>query len=490
MDRLHAMTLGDVLREHRRSHPQKVALVCGDARISFPEFDTRVNRLANALTQVGFVGGDRLLWLGQNCHRVLEGLLACAKIGAVFCPVNWRQSPEELAFVLSDLSPKVVIWQNEEIGASVAKARELAKSGAEWWQHDGGDYEERLARASDRDLALDVDPSESVLLMYTAAFSGKPSGALLSHTAVMMQGLVTSKIKDIGPEYTYLNCGPLFHAATFMYTAATFLWAGENVFVRRMDAEQICQLIDREKCNGAFLVGPMLDKIIECNREGRYNLKSLRAPAASDRWNAMITVDQKKAGGYGQTEAGGLLTIASLGCRPSPFSQVRVVNMDGSDLPFGEAGEILARGPLMMNGYHNRPTETTAKKAGDWHHTGDLGRREEDGSLTFIGPMGRLIKSGFENVYPAEVEQCVKRHAAVADCAVLGIPDEKWQESVKAVVVLKPNQSATVDEIIEHCRNLIASYKKPRVVEFVDALPKKSGMTDYEAVHAKFGQPA
>ena len=156
-------------------------------------------------------------------------------------------------------------------------------------------------------------------------------------------------------------------------------------------------------------------------------------------------------------------------------------------LPPGETGEIVARGPTVMNGYWNRPEENEYRTRGGWHHTNDLGRREVDGSITFIGPATRMIKSAAENIYPAEVEGCIARHPAVAECAVIGVPDERWTQSVKAIVALHPDADATVDDIIEHCRQAIASYKKPRTVEFVDKLPRAGFAVDYDALDARFG---
>src|SRR5947208_5696475 len=193
MDLLHSLTLGDVLRENRRSYPQRDALVCGDVRLSFPEMDERVNKLANALLAEGFDQGDRILWLGQNCHRVLEGLLAAAKTGGVFCPVNWRQTAQELEFVIADVDPRVVIWQEEEIGEAVRAARDATGSKALWLQHDAagdGSYEGFLSGGPADDPAIDIDPSLPVLQLYTAAFTGTPNGAQLSHTAVVTQDLV------------------------------------------------------------------------------------------------------------------------------------------------------------------------------------------------------------------------------------------------------------------------------------------------------------
>jgi acyl-CoA synthetase (AMP-forming)/AMP-acid ligase II len=502
---LHGLSFADVLREQRRSRPEQVAVVDGDfgrdVRLTYPELDDRTNRLANALAAAGVGHGDRILWVGQNSFRVLETLAAAAKLGAMFCPANWRQSADELAFVLGDADPKVVIWQDKEIGTTVRAARELAGSSAAWLQHDAegdGSYEAFLSGGSNDDPALEVDPSEALLMMYTAAFSGRPNGAMLSHTALITQGIVMARLADIDLDYVYLNCGPLFHIATFMTTLATFVASGTNVFTRRVDADELCRLIESERCTGAFVVGPTVKQILEANKDHRYDLKSLRAFRGKPEWNEMITVDTsswaRHPGGYGQTEVMGMLTFntlaqAPLGThgRPSPLVQVGIFDPDDHELPVGETGEIVARGPTVMNGYWNRPEENVRRQRGGWHHTSDLGRREADGTITFIGPATRMIKSAAENIYPAEVEGCVAKHPAVAECAVIGVPDSQWTQSVKAIVVLNQGESATTDEIIEHCRAHIASYKKPRTVEFVEKLPRDGFVVDYAALDEQFG---
>ena len=199
-------------------------------------------------------------------------------------------------------------------------------------------------------------------------------------------------------------------------------------------------------------------------------------------------------GGYGQTEVMGMLTLRCLGAKPRastadrfPLLQVRIVGPDGEDVAPGDTGEIVARGPTVMNGYWNRPELTAERQRGGWHHTNDIGRREPDGSITFIGPKARMIKSAAENIYPAEVEACLKSSPAVHDAAVIGVPDPTWAQSVKAIVVLADGATASADDIIEHCRANIASYKKPRSVEFVDALPRVAGIVDYDALDEEFG---
>jgi long-chain acyl-CoA synthetase len=333
--------------------------------------------------------------------------------------------------------------------------------------------------------------------MYTAAFTGSPNGALLSHRALVLQGSYMAQLMGVGSDYVYLDCGPLFHVATFMATLATYVAGGTNVFTPRVDAEELCRLIASEHCTGAFLMPPTMDQIVDLNADGHFDLKSLRAFAGKPAWSAMITVDDspwgRRPAGYGQTEVMGMATFNALQPsegshgRPPPFVRIGVIDPEGTLLAPGETGEIVVRGPTVMNGYFNRPELNAERQAGGWHHTNDLGRLEPDGSLTFIGPKTRLVKSAAENIYPTEVEGCLRTHAAVADAAVIGVPDPTWGQNVKAVVVLRDGESATAEDIIEHCRTRIASYKKPKSVEFVDALPRQGFAVDYEALDERFG---
>jgi long-chain acyl-CoA synthetase len=498
---IHQLTLGDILAEHRRSRPAKTAVVDGAVRLDFRELDDRVSRLARALAAAGTGPGDRVLWLGQNSFRVLEALLAAARLGAIFCPANWRQSPDELAFVLDDLDPAVVLWTGAE---AAAKAREVTGSAARWVL--AGDEYEALAAASGETngtgpAAADAqpDPGSPVLALYTAAFDGRPNAALLSHSALIAHNMALAYIRQIPPEFTFLNSGPLFHVGTMMFCLATFHLGGKNVFMPAFDPAETCRLIEAEQCDQAFLFGPMIDQLVEANAGGRYDLKSLHFVSHSPEWDAMITVDDspwcRALGGYGQTEVAGMLTFLGLGIgeaggagRPSPLAQVRITDIAGDELRRGETGEIVARGPHLMTGYWNRPELTAARQAGGWHHTGDLGRREDDGTITFIGPKLRMIKSGAENIYPAEVERALKSHPAVTDAAVIGVPDETWGQSVKAIVVLAEGGAApSAEEIIEHVRTKIASYKKPRSVAFAQTLQKKGYLPDYDALDEAYG---
>ncbi|MGW0810012.1 AMP-binding protein [Nonomuraea sp. NPDC002799] len=487
---IHNLTLSDVLADHARSRPQVTAVVDGAVRLTYPELDDRVSRLAAALAARGVSAGDRVLWLGQNAHAVLELLLACSRLGAVCCPANWRQSADELRFVLSDLSPAVVVWEPSD---ALRPLRDEAT-----WVAAGDEYERLVASGTPQDFPQVAD-TEPVLALYTAAFDGRPNAALLSSAALVAHATSLLVIRQMEPGFTFLNNGPLFHVGTMMFCLATLQIGGTNVFTPAFEAEEVCRLIDAERVTQAFLFGPMIDAVAKANEAGKYDLSSLRFVSHSREWDDMITVDdspwcRSKMGGYGQTEVGGMLTFLGLAQggsgfagRPSPLVQVRILAPGGDEVPAGEVGEICARGKTLFSGYFARPDLNAVKSRYGWHHTGDLGRREPDGTITFIGPKLRMIKSGAENVYPAEVERALKTHPAVADAAVIGVPDPDWHQAVNAVVALEPAATATEDELIEHARTLLASYKKPKRIVFVDEIPKRGFTPDYDALDAAHG---
>jgi long-chain acyl-CoA synthetase len=499
LELVHALTLGDVLREHARSRPGQLAAVDGDVRLDYRALDARVNQLADRLAESGVERGARVCWLAQNSFRLLETLLASAKLGALCCPVNWRQSTDELAFVVEDLDPRVVFWQEAEVGEAVDAARQRSTRSARWIRHDDDGpegYEAWRAAGSPQDVDRPVRADAPVLVVYTAAFGGTPNGAMLSHTACVSQGVVYGHFTGTTAADVYLNSGPMFHLGTLMHTLATFVAGGTNVFVPRVDATLLCEVIERERCTGAFVVGPMFEQIIAANADGRYDLSSLRTARGRPGWDAMTSPDPSpwaaRPGGYGQTEAVGMMTFNCLGGdgthgRPSPIVQLRVVDDAGHDVAPGTVGEIVARGPTIMNGYWNRRDENARRHRDGWHHTHDLGRREADGSFTFIGPKTRMIKSAAENIYPAEVERCLASHPAVAECAVIGVPDPRWVQSVKALIVVRDGATVDTDELVEHCRSRIAPYKKPRFVEFVESLPRDGYLVDYDALDDRFG---
>ncbi|MFC5950408.1 AMP-binding protein [Pseudonocardia lutea] len=494
---MHELTLADVVREHRRSRPETVALVDGDRRLTYPELDERTNRLAGALAAAGVGRGDRVLWLGVNSFRILELLVAVGKLGAVLCPANWRQSTDELRFVLDDLRPAVVVWESGPLEEALDPLR--AGSDARWICHNGEGpegYEEWIAGHPAVDPAVEVPDTDPVLLLYTAAFDGRPNGALLSHRALVSHSLVLGALRQPEEGFVFLDSGPLFHVGTMMFAAMTLVYGGTNVLLPTFDAELACTLIERERCQGAMLFPAMITQLVEANADRRFDLSSLRFGPFDEQWNSMITLDDSPWGrsfaGYGQTQVAGMLTFHGLGLgglgtsgRPSLLAQVRILDADGAEVPDGTVGEIVARGPHVFSGYFRRPELTARTLRDGWHHTGDLGRREKDGTLSFVGPKLRMIKSGGENVYPAEVERALQEHPAVTGAAVIGRPDETWGQHVVAIVTV--SEPVAEAELIAHVRGLVASYKKPKAVVVVDEIPRRGFTPDYDLLDDAHG---
>jgi acyl-CoA synthetase (AMP-forming)/AMP-acid ligase II len=497
-----AITFGDISREHRRSYPDRIAVIDGKGRQTWPEFDDRTNQVANLLTRLRIGPGDRVLWLAQSSGSFLELLVGCAKVGAMVCPANWRQSADELRFVIEDFTPGLVVWQDEEIGAVVARARAATTHDATWLQVDGegeGSFEHAVLAESATDVEVDVSADAPLLVIYTAAIIDRPNGSLLTHRNLVSMGMATARATQADHSSVFLNSGPLFHIGNFQFEAVpVFLHGGANIFVRRVDAAEVLQIIADERATSAFLMPPTILELKELNREVQRDLSSLRpgpfAPVWGDALPADPTLWGTQPGGFGQTEVSGLAILNAYGerglgnsGRPSPLVQVRVVDPEGRECEAGESGEIVIRGELVHAGYWNRPELNARRMRDGWWHTTDLGRRESDGTLHFIGTMTRMIKSAAENIYPPEVESCIESHPAVKEAALIGVPDPTYRQSVKAVVALVPGATATEQDIIEHCRSRIASYKKPRTVEFVAALPRKDGAKDYEALDRTYG---
>jgi acyl-CoA synthetase (AMP-forming)/AMP-acid ligase II len=503
-----AQDLYTLLTELAQQSPDAVAAIDRSfgLRSTYAQLLCRVDALASAWHQWGVTSGSRVAWLGQNSARVLEGILACARLGAIFCPVNWRQTSAELEFVLEDIEPTLVIWQQQEVGDGLQALHDKYSSATQrWLQHDGeaNQYEAALAAAGSTPLATAIDPKAPVLMLYTAAFAGKPNGALLSHTAIMAQNTTFAAVRDIDARATYLNVGPLFHVATLLETMATFQAGGCNVFIRRADAQAICEAIEQESCDGAFLLPPLIEQVIAYSQQHSVKIKSLRALAGSPQWNELITVDDSPWGkfpyGFGQTETFGYASYRALATdgiggmgKASPVVEIRMFDNTGEPLPDGETGEIAVRGATVLTEYWRRPELNRQRRIGEWHLCNDLGRIEADGTLTFIGPKQRMIRSGQENIYPVEVELCLAGHPAIAEVAVIGVPDPKWDQNVKAIVVLEKGIDANAPEnteagIIDFCKQHIASYKKPKLVTFVESLPKSDGAIDYTALDRDFG---
>jgi acyl-CoA synthetase (AMP-forming)/AMP-acid ligase II len=488
-----------LIGQHRHSFPGVTAIVYRGERFTFGDLYERTNRIAAGLAGLGVGEGDRILWLGQNAHRLVELLLACSCLGAALCAANWRQSASELRFIVEDFDAKVIFWQEEEVGGLLREVKASTRSHAAWLVHDGaGDesYEGLLARSSaDAGREAVSQPHERTLLViYTGAFGGSPNGAQLSEIGLYLQSLVHIAALEIKPANVTLVSTPLFHIVAWLDLLPTFMLGGKAVIARRTDARELLELIHSERACTGRIHAPTARQIAELNTEGHYDLSCFRSSLAIPGWTEM-TRRGPDMGGTGQTEVAGPIVIGAYsgqGSTPfcgriAPIAEARIVDEDGREVPAGELGELWIRGPVAGFGYWNRPALNDERLSDGWWKTRDLVRRDPDGTISFVAPKLQLIKSGAENVYPAEVEAVIKSHPDVSNAAIIGVPDPQWTQIVTAIVVRMPGASVEAGDIIQYVRERIAHYKAPRKVHFTDELPMRGAVPDYRALDARFG---
>jgi acyl-CoA synthetase (AMP-forming)/AMP-acid ligase II len=488
-----------LIGQHRHSFPATTAIVYRGQRFTFGDLYERTNRIANGLASLGVGEGDRILWLGQNAHRLVELLFACSRLGAALCVSNWRQSVSELRFIVEDFDAKVIFWQEEEVGDVLREVRASTRSQGAWLVHDGagdGSYEGLLARSSaDAGREAVSQPHQRALLvLYTAAFDGSPNGAQLSEIGLYLQSLVHIAALEIKPANVALVSTPLFHIVAWLDFLPTFMLGGKAVIARRTKARELLELIHNERACTGRVQAPTARQIAELNQDGKYDLSCFRSSLAIPGWTEM-TRRGPDMGGAGQTEVAGPIVIGAYsgqGSTPfcgriAPIAEARIVDEDGREVAPGELGELLIRGPVTGLGYWNRPALNGERLSNGWWKTSDLVRRDPDGTISFVAPKLQLIKSGAENVYPAEVEAVIRSHPGISNAAIIGVPDPQWTQLVTAIVVRVPGASVEAGDVIQYVRERIAHYKAPRRVHFTDELPMRGQVPDYRALDVRFG---
>jgi acyl-CoA synthetase (AMP-forming)/AMP-acid ligase II len=484
--------------------PGRAAWLDGDLTVTFREAEARVNRLAHALTALGARRGDRVAMLVPNCHQGLETMLAPMKAGMAVVPMNVRLHPSEHAYMVTNAGASVLVY-GEELHDHVASVRDRLTTVKRFicvGTPAPGDvgYDEALAGQPDTPPSVTIEPHDPAWLFYTSGTTGHPKGAMLTHRSLI--AMVQAFLLDIDPARPG---DVLLHAAAITHGSGASMFhhlarGSANAFpaTRSFDPPKIFAAIERHRVTTMFLVPTMVNMLTASPERRRYDLSSLHtifyggAPMYVEQLQAAL-----RAFGpifvqlFGQGEAPMACTslgkeehvtgddpvklrrLASAG-RETTAVRVRVVDDDDRPVPPGQMGEIVARGDLVMQGYWANPEATAATLRDGWLHTGDIGYLDEDGYLYITDRKKDMIISGGSNIYPREVEEVICRHPAVFEVAVIGVPDAKWGETVKALVVPRPGAELTEAEIVEHCRRGLASYKKPSSVEFLDALPKNA----------------
>jgi long-chain acyl-CoA synthetase len=473
------------------------------AAVSFEAIKARVDRLAAGLQAIGIHKGDRIGAVGANSLEFFLLYGAAAALGAVMLPVNWRLSADELCYNLSDASPRVLFADaafqdviNERLTdlASVERCYNLKGDNGEF-----GSFSD-LTGGAPGFSPYAAAGDDGFVIIHTAAVEGQPRGALLSHENVLCAGLHLAYYFALSERDVHLNLLPLFHVAGLFMAISAFQSGAPNVTISRFDAARAVDLIEQYGVSLLFDFPPILAGILDAAEEKNASISSLQTVAglgtAPD-----IERFEKKTGGryycmYGQTETSMLATLGpyteapgSAG-KPVVLADVRTVDENDAPLPPGEAGEIVMKGPLVFQGYWNRPDVNAHTFRNGWHHTGDMGRFDDGGCLFYAGRMPEkdLIKPGGENVYPAEVEKVILEHPAVEETVVFGVPDPKWKEGIKAVCRLKRGAALEPRELIEFVGDRIARYKKPHYVEMVAEMPLKSdGTPDRTKIKTLYG---
>ncbi len=482
---LYDFTFYEMIRRNGRLFGSRTAWIEADngRRIGFAELHDRVVRLAAGLRDCGMQKGQRIGVLGQNSLEYFLVYGAAAALGAIVLPVNWRLSAEEALFNLEDGSPTVLLADGAYQAMLDADGSRLPSVRHRFTLCGQGAWPPLTELGTDRGMdPPPVSADDGLVIIHTAAVAGRPRGALLSHANLLCANLHWQCRLQIEPSDVHLNLLPLFHVGGLFLAAGSFHAGALNINMRKFDAAQAAALIETYRVTLLFDFSPILGSILEV--AGR-DLSSLRAVTGLDTAET-IEAFQRRTGGtfyamYGQTETSCIATYGPYDARPGSagrpiaLADLRLVDDHDNPVPAGAVGEITVKGPMVFKGYWNLPGDNTHAFRGGWHHTGDLGRLDEDGFLWYAGRKAEkeLIKPGGENVYPAEVEKAILAHPAVAETVVFGVPDPKWKEGIKAVCVLKPGHSLTAEALVAFVGERIARYKKPQYVDFVDTLPRQ-----------------
>jgi long-chain acyl-CoA synthetase len=463
-----------------RYYSAGTALAPGDAHLSFSELEKRVKGIGAALSAHGFSAGDRLALLLPNCPEYIELVYACSWLGVIVVPINTRVSLAGIDRVLADAAPHGMVRHSSLPSPTVRIS----------WQRvlDQDPLEIR------NDLPPDVvyDPEAIVALIYTSGTTGRPKGVMVTHANILADIHHFNYWMRYTEGAVYLHAAPLFHIADFPAMFAAPAFGASQVTIPKFSPQTFCETVERERVSHTVLVPTMINLLTQFPDAGRYDLSSLdvlayggspMAPELIQRtkellpWSKLVQV-------YGLSETGFLAGLQDrehthdrlLSCgRPCPGIDLQVIDESGEQVEAGTRGELAARGANVMRGYWNNPEDSTLAFRDVWFRTGDIGYQDSRGYFYILDRLKDMIVTGGENVYSGEVEAVIYAHPAVREAAVFGIPDPKWGELVMACVVPRTGMALTVEELVAHCRQSLASYKIPRRVEFLDTELPKSG---------------
>lgn len=469
--------------------PNDVAIEFEGATVTYRAFAERVTKLANALRAAGVERGDRVAVMSFNHPAVLEYFFAVGLVGGICVLMNPRLTVPELEYILGDCSPKVVAHGTQLADAASELATRI--DDIRWVGIEGGgpgeEHEAFLASGSDEFPDVEVDADDVALIMYTSGTTGNPKGAMLTHSNLFHQYMQALIGQDLRQDDIHLVAAPLFHVAGLNTIAIpTFTLGGRLIIMRAVQPEEMLGIIARDRVTTTSLVPSILDMMAQSPAFPDADLSTLRvvqvggSSMSEKTLRTFLDRGIRVSQGFGMTETSpgvtllesrdGLEKLGSVG-RQHFFVEYRLVDLNGDDVPDGQPGEILARGPAVMKGYWNNPRATERVLEDGWYHSGDIGVRDADGFLYIRDRLKDMYISGGENVYPAEVENALRNVPGVKDAAVIGVPDEKWGETGRAFVVLD-DPDADVEALRPLLRERLAGYKMPRDIVALADLPR------------------
>jgi acyl-CoA synthetase (AMP-forming)/AMP-acid ligase II len=485
---LYDFTYSSILRRNARLFKQKTAWCeAGTGRtVSFQQVAEMTDSLAVGLKAKGINKGDRIGVLGKNSVEFFLLYGAASALGAVVLPINWRLSAGEICFNLNDGKAKILFF-DDEFQSVVSEIRRELPTIDHYYSLSGpveeaAPFSDLLVQADDF-RPEDISPESGLVIIHTAAVAGRPRGALLSHNNIIFSSLEFIRAMGLNQNDVHLNILPLFHVGGLFMTISCFFAGATCLNMAKFDATAAATLVTDKKATTMFNFAPILGSLLDQGKKSGADLTSLKKVVGLESPETIVAYQEATGGTFfsffGQTETSCLATISPYNDRPGSAGKsvqaAEVMVVDDQDLPVvdGETGEIVIRGPMVFLEYINLPADTAHTFRNNWHHTGDLGRFDQDGYLFYMGrkPDKELIKPGGENVYPAEVENAILLHPAVAQTVVFGVPDPKWKEGIKAVCQLKAGANLTAKELIDFVGEKIARYKKPQYVQFVNDLP-------------------
>ena len=492
-------TIAGVIRRHGAERPEAPALIYRDRTFTYGELDERSNRLANALAAEGVGEQERVARLDKNSPEWIDLAFATAKLNAVTCDVNWRLAPAEAAFIVNDAEAKVFIVGEEFVPVLEAMLPELTTvkkivvAGAGHEAHET--YDAWLARYPDTDPGIESQADDVAMQFYSSGTTGRPKGVMLTNANLFASTDAVGDVLNFSEESVSLVCMPMFHVAGGLWSLIGLYFGTVNVLMREVDPVQIVELIPQHGITHSVFVPAVLQFMLMVPGVEDADYSSLvsilygASPIAADVLEKSVgTFGCDFIQAYGLTETtGAIVLLPAADHDPNgpnahrmrsagvagPGVEIRVVDAEGGDVPVGDIGEIITRSGQNMKGYWKMAEATEeAFLPGGWFRTGDAGYLDDDGYVYIHDRVKDMVVSGGENIYPAEVENALMGHLAIADVGVIGVPDNHWGEVVKAVVVKAGGAEVTEQEIIEFARGRLAHFKCPRSVDFAAELPR------------------